>query len=140
MQELLIGEKVHYLQYFPSNKRTTNKTVMIQCSGSKFFVNFILQHFFSATPFLLAVLTVFVSQQFSLADLFLSERARRKMILLAGRRYDPKTDTITLVGKRCPTRKQNRDYVMHLLAVLYMESKVRVVEGVSDTFLCLFNL
>jgi len=44
------------------------------------------------------------------------------MIKLAGSRYNPDTDSITIVGKRCPSRKQNYDYVMYLLKVLYLES------------------
>lgn len=64
-----------------------------------------------------------VKLKVSPAALSLNERAHKKMISLAGPRYNPETDTITLTGKRCPTRKQNRDYVMHLLVVLYMESK-----------------
>lgn len=63
-----------------------------------------------------------VTLKFNLRDLTLTPRARSKMIELAGQRYDPSTDTIQLVGKRCPRRSQNRDYVMYLLKVLYLES------------------
>lgn len=58
----------------------------------------------------------------SLNDLMLSEHAKNKMIQLAGYRYNHDKKTIRLVGKRCPTRKQNLDYVMYLLKVLYLES------------------
>lgn len=47
------------------------------------------------------------------------------MVQLAGKRYDEETDTITIVGKKCPTRKQNKEYVLYLLKVLYLESNVR---------------
>ena len=47
------------------------------------------------------------------------------MIALSGQRYDPQTDEIKLIGEKCPTRKQNREYVMYLLKVLYLESNVR---------------
>lgn len=47
------------------------------------------------------------------------------MTKLAGKRYKQVSDTLTLVGKRCPTREQNRDYVTYLLKVLYLESMVR---------------
>jgi small subunit ribosomal protein S35 len=68
-----------------------------------------------------------------LGTLTLSERARKKMIELAGSCYDETSDTIRLVGKRCPTREQNRDYVMYLLKVLYLESnKVEPWEGELD--------
>ena len=60
----------------------------------------------------------------ALADLSLTVHARNKMIQLAGRRYDSETDTVTIVGKRCPTRKQNKQYAMYLLKVLYLESNV----------------
>lgn len=46
------------------------------------------------------------------------------MVNLAGKRYDKATDTITIVGKKCPTRNQNKEYVMYLLKVLYLESNV----------------
>lgn len=39
-------------------------------------------------------------EQFCLKDLTLTERARNKMVSLADHRYDPESDTITLVGKR----------------------------------------
>ncbi|XP_064397999.1 small ribosomal subunit protein mS35-like [Halichondria panicea] len=57
-----------------------------------------------------------------LSDLMLTDHARNKMILLAGHCYNPDSSTIRLVGKRCPTRKQNQEYVMYLLKVLYLES------------------
>ena len=62
--------------------------------------------------------------QLSLSDLTLTDCARHKMIQLAGPRYDAVTDQLTLVGKKCPTRKQNREYIMYLLKVLYLESNV----------------
>lgn len=55
---------------------------------------------------------------------FRDDEAREKMITLAGRRYDASSNTLTLVGNRCPTRKQNKDYLMYLLKVLYLESHV----------------
>ena len=78
------------------------------------------------------IMQFFVTIYFSLVqvclkDLSLTDHARDKMIKLAGRRYDTETDTITIVGKRCPTRKQNREYVLYLLKVLYLESNVRVM-------------
>ena len=48
------------------------------------------------------------------------------MIRLCGERYNPATDTLTLVGKKCPTRAQNNDYIMYLLKVLYVEANVSV--------------
>ena len=67
--------------------------------------------------------------QVSLKDLCLSSHARQKMIALSGQRYDPITDEIKLIGEKCPTRKQNREYVMYLLKVLYLESNVSMMRG-----------
>ena len=58
-----------------------------------------------------------------LSNLHLDERARNKMILLLEKRYDAETDQITIVTDRCPTRKQNRDYALYLLTVLFHESQ-----------------
>lgn len=66
--------------------------------------------------------TRIVQLNVSLKDLSLSSHARQKMIALSGQRYDPQTDEIKLIGEKCPTRKQNREYVMYLLKVLYLES------------------
>lgn len=60
--------------------------------------------------------------KFKLKSLTLTDNAREKMIALAGSKYDPETDTIRIVGKRCPTRKQNYDYAVYVLKVLYLES------------------
>ena len=59
---------------------------------------------------------------------FRDDKAREKMILLAGRRrYNASSNTLTLVGNRCPTRKQNKDYLIYLMKVLYLESHVSQV-------------
>lgn len=63
--------------------------------------------------------------QVCLKDLSLTSHARDKMIKLAGKRYNTATDSITIVGKKCPTRRQNKEYVLYLLKVLYLESNVR---------------
>ena len=55
---------------------------------------------------------------------FRDDKARQKMILLAGRRYDASSNMLTLVGDRCPTRKQNKDHLIYLIKVLYLESHV----------------
>jgi small subunit ribosomal protein S35 len=52
----------------------------------------------------------------------LPPRSKKKMMLLAGDKYNPKTDEITLLGQECPTRQQNTEYVIYLMKVLYMES------------------
>lgn len=63
-----------------------------------------------------------VKLQVYLKDLVLDDHARKKLIELVEDRYDPETDELTIVADRCPTRKQNRDYAMYLLTVLYHES------------------
>lgn len=63
-----------------------------------------------------------VKLQVYLKDLVLDDHARNKMIQLVGPRYNPDTDEVTIVADRCPTRKQNKDYAMYLLTVLYHES------------------
>lgn len=57
-----------------------------------------------------------------LKDLVLDDHARRKMVNLAGLRYNKENDELTIVADRCPTRKQNKDYASYLLNVLYHES------------------
>ncbi|XP_068744841.1 small ribosomal subunit protein mS35-like [Montipora capricornis] len=63
-----------------------------------------------------------VKLQVFLKDLILDDHARKKMISLVGPRYNAETDELTIVADRCPTRKQNKDYAMYLLTVLYHES------------------
>lgn len=63
-----------------------------------------------------------VKLQVYLTDLVLDEHAKKKLIQLVGPRYNPDNDELTIVADRCPTRKQNKDYAMYLLTVLYHES------------------
>ena len=62
--------------------------------------------------------------QVTLSDIPLADRARQKMILLARKRYNSTTDELTLIGNKCPTRRQNKEYVLYLLKVLYIEANV----------------
>ena len=55
------------------------------------------------------------------------------MILLAGRHYDSTTDQLTLVGNKCPTRKQNKEYILYLLKVLYTEANVSSLTQASTS-------
>ncbi|MCP9257042.1 28S ribosomal protein S35, mitochondrial [Dirofilaria immitis] len=63
--------------------------------------------------------------QLKLSELYLDEHALDKLIRLAGDRYNPENDTLTIVTDRCFTRKQNCDYAMYLLIALYSESFVK---------------
>ncbi|XP_072915528.1 small ribosomal subunit protein mS35 [Hemitrygon akajei] len=57
-----------------------------------------------------------------LANLNLDDRAKKKLIKLVGNRYDKNTDMLTITTDRCPLRRQNYDYALYLLTVLYHES------------------
>ncbi|KAJ8382788.1 hypothetical protein SKAU_G00035660 [Synaphobranchus kaupii] len=57
-----------------------------------------------------------------LSSLNLDDHAQKKLIKLVGERYNRDTDVLTLTAERCPLRKQNQDYAMYLLTVLYHES------------------
>ncbi|EDV20498.1 uncharacterized protein TRIADDRAFT_31814 [Trichoplax adhaerens] len=65
----------------------------------------------------------FVKLEVNINDLPLNESARKRLMALAGNYYDAETNLLTLVGNKCPTRKQNREYVMYLLTALILESK-----------------
>ena len=60
---------------------------------------------------------------------FRDDYAQQKMIDLVGERYNPQTNVLTLASDRCPTRKQNKEYLIYLLKVLYLESHVSHVHG-----------
>ncbi|CAH2276350.1 28S ribosomal S35, mitochondrial [Pelobates cultripes] len=63
-----------------------------------------------------------VTLQVKLSNLNLDDHARKKLIKLVGSRYDKDSDTLTIRTDRCPLRRQNQDYAMYLLTVLYHES------------------
>lgn len=63
-----------------------------------------------------------VKLQVYLKDLNLEGPAHRKFTLLAGNRYNPNNDELTLVTDKCPTRQQNKEYAYFLLSALYYES------------------
>ncbi|CAH8556989.1 unnamed protein product [Schistosoma turkestanicum] len=72
-----------------------------------------------------------VTLQIHLSNLALDEHAKRKLLRLAigpgpGRNiaaYDWNTDILELTSARCPTSKQNTDFLMYVLTVLTLESK-----------------
>ncbi|XP_018431932.1 PREDICTED: 28S ribosomal protein S35, mitochondrial [Nanorana parkeri] len=63
-----------------------------------------------------------VTLQIKLSSLNLDKHGRRKLIKLVGSRYNEENDTLTIQTDRCPLRRQNEDYAMYLLTVLYHES------------------
>ncbi|XP_033888268.1 small ribosomal subunit protein mS35 [Acipenser ruthenus] len=56
------------------------------------------------------------------SSLNLDDHGRKKLIKLAGERHNKETDMLTFTADRCPLRRQNYDYAMYLLTVLYHES------------------
>ncbi|XP_071942623.1 small ribosomal subunit protein mS35-like [Antedon mediterranea] len=65
-----------------------------------------------------------VSIKVNLDSIPLDEHARWKFIQLVGERYDQATNTVKITTDRCPLRKQNYDYALYLLTVLFHESWV----------------
>ncbi|XP_012285185.1 28S ribosomal protein S35, mitochondrial [Orussus abietinus] len=57
-----------------------------------------------------------------LSSLDLNTHAKDKLLRLVKDRYNPETDWITITADRCPTRKQNWEYLEYLLTALYCES------------------
>ncbi|XP_007502922.2 28S ribosomal protein S35, mitochondrial [Monodelphis domestica] len=63
-----------------------------------------------------------VTLKVRLSSLNLDDHAKKKFIKLVGERYCKNTDLLTITTDRCPLRRQNYDYAMYLLTVLYHES------------------
>ncbi|XP_020370957.1 28S ribosomal protein S35, mitochondrial [Rhincodon typus] len=63
-----------------------------------------------------------VTMTIRLSSLNLDDHAKKKFIKLVGNRYNKDTDILTITTDRCPLRRQNYDYAMYLLTVLYHES------------------
>ncbi|XP_078076049.1 small ribosomal subunit protein mS35 [Mustelus asterias] len=63
-----------------------------------------------------------ISLTVRLSHLNLDDHARKKFIKLVGNRYNKDTDMLTITTDRCPLRRQNYDYAMYLLTVLFHES------------------
>ncbi|XP_020790766.1 28S ribosomal protein S35, mitochondrial [Boleophthalmus pectinirostris] len=78
--------------------------------------------FVSAGPSLRNPSARIVHLKVKLSSLNLDDHARKKMIKLVGSRYCKNTDLLTITTDSCPLRKQNYDYAMYLLTVLYHES------------------
>ncbi|KAM9171188.1 small ribosomal subunit protein mS35 isoform 2-T2 [Pangshura tecta] len=65
-----------------------------------------------------------VTLRVKLSKLNLDDHAKKKLIKLVGERYCKDTDILTIITDRCPLRRQNYDYGIYLLTVLYHESWV----------------
>uniref|UniRef100_M3Y3C9 Small ribosomal subunit protein mS35 mitochondrial conserved domain-containing protein n=1 Tax=Mustela putorius furo TaxID=9669 RepID=M3Y3C9_MUSPF len=57
-----------------------------------------------------------------LSSLNLDDHAKKKPIKLVGERYCKTTDVLTIKTNRCPLKRQNYEYALYLLTVLYHES------------------
>ncbi|GAB5573642.1 28S ribosomal protein S35 [Prionailurus iriomotensis] len=63
-----------------------------------------------------------VTLRVKLSSLNLDDHAKKKLIKLVGERYCKTTDVLTIRTDRCPLKRQNYDYAIYLLTVLYHES------------------
>ncbi|XP_005364669.1 28S ribosomal protein S35, mitochondrial isoform X1 [Microtus ochrogaster] len=63
-----------------------------------------------------------VTLRVKLSSLNLDNHAKKKLIKLVGERYCKNTDVLTITTDRCPLKRQNYDYALYLLTVLYHES------------------
>nr|XP_054774252.1 28S ribosomal protein S35, mitochondrial-like [Lytechinus pictus]XP_054774253.1 28S ribosomal protein S35, mitochondrial-like [Lytechinus pictus] len=63
-----------------------------------------------------------VTVKVRLSELPLDKHARWKFIQLVGDRYDNDTDIVTISADRCPLKKQNYDYCIYVMSVLFHEA------------------
>lgn len=85
-----------------------------------------------------------ITVKVNMSSLKLDDHAKDKMIRLLGHRYDKKFDEFTITTDSCPTKKQNYDYAMYLLTVLYHESQITEPweedKTVNDMFQYFWNI
>lgn len=89
-----------------------------------FPINVVTKDFVFSSPSLRWPDSRCVEITLKLSDLKLDDHSTDKMKRLLRHRYNPETDTITLLTDSCPLRKQNYDYGQYLLTALYFESWV----------------
>lgn len=89
-----------------------------------FPVEIISSDYCHSSPTIRDPLARIVTIKFKFSNLDLDKHAKDKFLRLVGERYNEKTDTVTIVTDRCPTKKQNYDYAMYLLTAVYHESWV----------------
>ncbi|XP_037093936.1 28S ribosomal protein S35, mitochondrial-like [Pollicipes pollicipes] len=82
----------------------------------------VTQDFVHATPTVRHPDARVVAVRLPVDRLLLTPADRDKLLRLVGERFDVQTGLLTLVADRCPYRRQNRDYALYLLTVLYFES------------------
>ncbi|XP_053517601.1 28S ribosomal protein S35, mitochondrial isoform X1 [Artibeus jamaicensis] len=79
-----------------------------------------------------------VTLRVKLSSLNLDDHAKKKLIKLVGERYCKTTDVLTIKTDRCPLKRQNYDYAMYLLTVLYHESWATRPKGAPQSRVGLF--
>lgn len=91
----------------------------------KYFpVEIITSDYCYSSPTIREPLARIVNLRVRLSSLHLDTHAKDKILRLLGDRYNPNTDMITITADRCPSRKQNLDYVKYLLTALFHVSWV----------------
>ena len=53
-----------------------------------------------------------------LSKMSLTERAKRRLLMMVEERYDPKKDEIVIVCRRYPSREENMDHIQHIMTQL----------------------
>ncbi|XP_076248973.1 mitochondrial ribosomal protein S35 [Calliopsis andreniformis] len=84
-----------------------------------FPVEIISSDYCYSSPTIREPLARIVSLRVKVSSLDLDAHAKDKLLRLVGDRYNPETDILTIVADRCPTRKQNLDYVYYLLTAVF---------------------
>ncbi|KAL0103557.1 hypothetical protein PUN28_017668 [Cardiocondyla obscurior] len=87
-----------------------------------FPIEIITSDYCYSSPSIRDPLSRIVSLRVKLSSLHLDTHAKDKLLRLLGDKYNPETDLITITADRCPTRKQNLEYVWYLLTAVYHES------------------
>lgn len=87
-----------------------------------FPVEIITSDYCYSSPTIREPLARIVSLRLNLNSLSLDAHAKDKLLRLLGNRYNPETNMITITADRCPTRKQNLEYVEYLLTAVFHES------------------
>lgn len=89
-----------------------------------FPVEIITSDYCYSSPIIKDPLARIASLRVRMSSLHLDTHAKDKLLRLLGNKYNSETDIITITADRCPTRKQNLEYVRYLLTAVYHESWV----------------
>ncbi|KZC04713.1 28S ribosomal protein S35, mitochondrial, partial [Dufourea novaeangliae] len=84
-----------------------------------FPVEIITSDYCYSSPTIREPLARIVSLRVRLSSLCLDAHAKDKILRLVGEKYNPETGIVTITADKCPTRKQNLDYVNYLLTALF---------------------